>query len=98
MPLEELSVHHFNEVLHKLGVRGCSFSRVIHDNANGGYRADKKGSPITGECDFSQLDFRLSESEIEKNREKWLQVFQHMNFDDFVEPGMQRFKDLYTYT
>mmetsp|Transcript_7406 Transcript_7406/g.20922 ORF Transcript_7406/g.20922 Transcript_7406/m.20922 type:complete len:323 (-) Transcript_7406:108-1076(-) len=100
MPVETLSLSHFNHVLHaKLGVRGCSFARIIHDNANGGYAADHGTGPVmSGECDFSHLDFRLTESQIQKNREQWAEMASDSRFEGFIEPGMQKFQDLYQNT
>jgi len=66
LALEQLSVEHYNRVLRdKLGVQGCEFSAVVHDNADGGFRPDQSvSSPLSGECDLSAVSFRLSPGEV----------------------------------
>ena len=42
LPVEHLSAKVYNDILHgMLGVKNCRFTRVLHDNANGGYDEDK---------------------------------------------------------
>jgi hypothetical protein len=75
IPVERMSVAAFNRVLHDLlGVRGCSFDHVVHDNANGGYREDESSERdklIQGECDLSAVNFRLDSEELGKHVAKW---------------------------
>lgn len=65
LPVEHMEVGRYNAALHGLlGVQGCSFSAVIHDNAAGGYSQHTappaSAGHLTGDCDLSGLDFRLS--------------------------------------
>jgi len=72
--LEKLDTDRFNRVLiDKLGVKGCHFTRVLHDNADGTYKNDptKDQTVTAGACDFSNVNFRLSEEQIQENEQKW---------------------------
>mmetsp|Transcript_8561 Transcript_8561/g.24571 ORF Transcript_8561/g.24571 Transcript_8561/m.24571 type:complete len:332 (-) Transcript_8561:202-1197(-) len=96
IPLETLSTEQFNQVLHdELGVRGCSFNAVIHDNANGGYEADgAHGRLISGDCDFSDVDFRLTDSEIRENKRAWADLLSDSRFEGFFEEDLDKYEYL----
>mmetsp|Transcript_15811 Transcript_15811/g.44241 ORF Transcript_15811/g.44241 Transcript_15811/m.44241 type:complete len:304 (-) Transcript_15811:328-1239(-) len=77
LPLETRSVEDFNRILHDMvGVRGCRFNRSIHDNAEGGYHADQAGDVVQGQCDLSQVDFRLDEATLQRHATLWAEVQQ----------------------
>ena len=73
LPLEEMTVDTFNSILDRLGVQGCRYATVLHENSNGGYTADGKNgaSPLEGDCDLSGVNFRMSEAEQEEQLEAW---------------------------
>lgn len=52
MPLESFSVARFNALLRFLNINNCSFTSVLHANANGGYGVAKVGAPglVRGNC------------------------------------------------
>eukprot|EP00873_Tetraselmis_striata_P046119 jgi/Tetstr1/466383/TSEL_010912.t1 len=71
IPVEGMTAEAYNAVLRDVvGMRGCSFSTVVHDNANGGYT--EGGQPLLdGTCDHSGVDFRLSPDEIARRAAHW---------------------------
>jgi len=75
LPVESLTVEHYNNILQgMLGVRGCRFSHILHDNANGKYDADQTEDVIEGECDLSHVDFHLDEGTIQENAALWVEM------------------------
>jgi len=71
LPLEDLSVGHFNDLLRKLGVQQCSFPKVVHDNAGGGYEADPQKTRLHGTCDLSAVNFQLAPSALVHHQNLW---------------------------
>ena len=71
--VETLSVDDYDGILNgMLGVKGCRFGHILHENADGGYSYKHDASSdiglIEGECDLSAVDFRLSPQQIEANK------------------------------
>jgi hypothetical protein len=77
LAVESLSPERYSEVLHELlGVRGCSFSQIVHENPDGGYSTPgtdptKDVELMDGSCDLDGVDFRLTPQERQHNAEKW---------------------------
>mmetsp|Transcript_26623 Transcript_26623/g.68380 ORF Transcript_26623/g.68380 Transcript_26623/m.68380 type:complete len:306 (+) Transcript_26623:207-1124(+) len=73
LALEDMSADTYNDVLHRLlGVRGCTYTGVVHDNRKGGYSAHLANKvPLEGECDASAASFRLSDEEKARNSRAW---------------------------
>eukprot|EP00873_Tetraselmis_striata_P029186 jgi/Tetstr1/449450/TSEL_036545.t1 len=75
LAVEALTLRHYNRLLtQKLGVRGCEFAKIIHDNAGGGYSRDRDrpdDGVLVGECDLSGVDFRHGPSELAAREARW---------------------------
>lgn len=73
LPLEDMTADTYNAILHRLlGVRGCTYTGVVHDNRKGGYSAHLANKvPLEGECDASAASFRLSDEEKARNSRAW---------------------------
>eukprot|EP00192_Tetraselmis_astigmatica_P011190 CAMPEP_0117679990 /NCGR_PEP_ID=MMETSP0804-20121206/18100_1 /TAXON_ID=1074897 /ORGANISM="Tetraselmis astigmatica, Strain CCMP880" /LENGTH=369 /DNA_ID=CAMNT_0005489431 /DNA_START=646 /DNA_END=1755 /DNA_ORIENTATION=- len=75
LPLETSTVETFRGVLRDLGVRGCQYRYLLHENADGGNQHDDGLTGVMeGECDHSALDFQLSASAVARNEQAWHQV------------------------
>ena len=81
--VENLSVDDFNLILNGiLGVKGCRFGHILHENKDGDYsylkgRGDDT-SLIEGECDLSAVDFRISAQQIEANKGKMWRLYNEL--------------------
>ena len=76
--VETLSVDDFNQILNGLlGVKGCRFDHILHENKAGDYtvKAPSDTSLIEGECDLSAVDFRLSPQQIEANKSRMWELY-----------------------
>jgi len=83
LPVESLTVDTYNNILQgMLGVRGCRFSSIIHDNANGRYKADNTTDVIEGTCNLSQVDFRLDEHTLRRHAALWAALHESGKFRD----------------
>eukprot|EP00798_Chlamydomonas_sp_ICE-L_P020870 gene20870-27711_t len=74
LPVENLSASSYTEVVQGLlGLRGCRFTTVLHENKNGSgtLRNQIPGSPLEASCETSTVDFRLSEERVEANIVAW---------------------------
>jgi hypothetical protein len=75
LPVEQMSTDSYNQVLHELlGVRGCSFREVVHENSKGGYSKPNQGSAgkasLEGDCDLSLVNFDIDEPSVLKQQEQ----------------------------
>ena len=80
--VETLSVDDYNRILNgMLGVKGCRFGHILHENADGGYEHDTSSDTglIEGECDLSAVDFRLSPQQIEANKGRMWGLFNNFS-------------------
>ena len=76
--VESLSVDDYNLILNGvLGVKGCRFGHILHENADGGYKHDASSdiNLIEGVCDLSAVDFRLSLQQIEANKGRMWRLY-----------------------
>eukprot|EP00873_Tetraselmis_striata_P029551 jgi/Tetstr1/449815/TSEL_036879.t1 len=76
LPVEDLTPARYNTILHGLlGVRGCSFTDIVHENAGGGYSYTGDGPAednlFDGECDLSGVNFALRPETLEHNAVRW---------------------------
>lgn len=74
LPLEKVSVETYNHILHNTtGVRGCSFTNLLHENLDGSALHDpaKQQPFLSGECDLSGVNFRLGPVELLQQDRLW---------------------------
>eukprot|EP00873_Tetraselmis_striata_P029552 jgi/Tetstr1/449816/TSEL_036880.t1 len=76
LPVEDLTPARYNTILHGLlGVRGCSFTDIVHENAGGGYSytgdEPAEDTLFDAECDLSGVNFALRPEILEHNAERW---------------------------
>jgi hypothetical protein len=78
LAVEDLSHTDYNHILDNLlGVSGCSFKSVLHDNPDHGYtmlkhiKTRNTAEVVEGECSLADVDFRLSQEALEHNKRKW---------------------------
>ncbi|KAA8496013.1 hypothetical protein FVE85_2168 [Porphyridium purpureum] len=85
LAVEQLSVQVYNDALHHLlGVRNCSFKGILSANLDGKFSREPdtealrekqteraRREYIDGDCDLSNVSFRLSSEHLEQNRVLW---------------------------
>ena len=81
--VENMSVDDYNRILNgMLGVKGCRFGHILHENKVGDYSYLKgRGndtSLIEGECDLSAVDFRISAQQIEANKGRMWRLYNEL--------------------
>ena len=86
LAVEDSSADKYNDALMGLlGVKGCTFESILHENSDGGYSRGAMTTPSTlkGVCDTSAVDFSLAPSQIRRNEEIREQMFpsRHSNGD-----------------
>jgi hypothetical protein len=100
LAVENLTTERYNTILHELlGVEGCFFTKIFHENAGGGYTRNdshpvkRAGVLIDGECDFSGVDFRLPPEAQARNAERWEALLQeskaHNKWQNHDETGQK---------
>ena len=90
--VENLSVHDYNRILNGLlGVKGCRFSHILHENADGGYtqHAQADSGLIEGTCDMSGVNFRLGPQQIEANKGRMWRLYNDLNAASAESPASQ---------
>ena len=80
--VENMSVDDFNRILNgMLGVKGCRFGHILHENKDGDYsflKGRSDTSLIEGECDLSAVDFRIGAHQIEANKSKMRRLYDEL--------------------
>mmetsp|Transcript_24989 Transcript_24989/g.64860 ORF Transcript_24989/g.64860 Transcript_24989/m.64860 type:complete len:372 (+) Transcript_24989:175-1290(+) len=74
LAVEGLTHEEYNAILaDTLGVAGCRFNAVLHDNADHGYTMAREGhhKVLTGRCDLSRVDFHLRPEVLTANQRSW---------------------------
>ena len=74
LPLEKVSVEAYNEILHGMaGVRGCNFTKLLHENLEGSANHDpaRQQPFLSGDCDLSGVDFQLAPQQLLGQDKKW---------------------------
>ena len=69
--VDHLSVDDYNKILSgQLGIQGCHFNHIVHENADGGYTRNVSAHSdlLEGICDLSAVNFRLEPQQIEANK------------------------------
>eukprot|EP00192_Tetraselmis_astigmatica_P021015 CAMPEP_0117669072 /NCGR_PEP_ID=MMETSP0804-20121206/11913_1 /TAXON_ID=1074897 /ORGANISM="Tetraselmis astigmatica, Strain CCMP880" /LENGTH=293 /DNA_ID=CAMNT_0005477057 /DNA_START=193 /DNA_END=1074 /DNA_ORIENTATION=- len=74
LPRDALSLDKYNGVLRGLGVKGCAFNKMLHEHVNGANYHEPASGVLDRECDLTEVDFRLSQAQLEQNRKLWSQL------------------------
>mmetsp|Transcript_32107 Transcript_32107/g.91038 ORF Transcript_32107/g.91038 Transcript_32107/m.91038 type:complete len:295 (-) Transcript_32107:395-1279(-) len=85
LPRDTVSLNKYNTVLRELGVKGCTFNKVLHENVGGAnsHDPDFYSGILEGSCDLSEVDFRLSSQQLETNKRLWSELSKELNTPDF---------------
>jgi hypothetical protein len=76
LAVEDSSVENYNEALSGLlGVKGCKYDSILHENNDGGYTRGPPKSTLLGTCDTSAVNFTLTPAHIHHNEETWVKLF-----------------------
>lgn len=78
-PVDKAGLREYNTMAHRLlGVRGCLITSVPSDTENDmneGGRPKGPGVLLSGNCDFSRVDFRLSVRELAAQEATWERIW-----------------------
>lgn len=79
LAVESLTLQKYNDILyHILGVRNCSYVKIVSHNLGGTYTGSTSANvrPLEGTCDLSNVDFRLTEEQLKAQKQSWEELKQ----------------------